>query len=111
MRLYRDNKSTISIAHNQVQHDQTKHKEIDRHLIKEKLDSGLIYTPYISTDHQLADILIKGLSSTKFQANLSKLGMKKSIHQLEGGVWKNEIKKVVILKRELGNPVIKRILL
>ena len=74
--LYYDNKSTINITHNPVQHDRTKHKEIDRHFIKEKLDSGLIYTPYISTDHQLAHTLIKGLSSTKFQANISKLGMK-----------------------------------
>ena len=75
MRLYRDNKSTISIAHNQVQHDQTKHIEIDRHFIKEKLDSRLICTPYVSTDHQLPDILTKGLSSIKFQASISKLGM------------------------------------
>ena len=49
MKLYCDNKSTISIAHNPVQHDQTKHIEIDRHFIKEKLDSGLICTPYVPT--------------------------------------------------------------
>ena len=47
MRLYCDNKSAISIAHNPVQHDRTKHIEIDRHFIKEKLDSGLICTPYV----------------------------------------------------------------
>ena len=34
------NKSAISIAHNPIQHDPTKHIEIDRHFIKEKLDSG-----------------------------------------------------------------------
>ena len=33
MRLYCDNKATISIAHNPVQHDRTKHVEIDRHFI------------------------------------------------------------------------------
>jgi hypothetical protein len=37
MRLYCDNKAAISIAHNSVQHDQTKHVEIDQHFIKEKL--------------------------------------------------------------------------
>jgi len=31
MRLYCDNKAAISIAHNLVQHDRTKHVEIDRH--------------------------------------------------------------------------------
>ena len=45
MRLYYDNKSVISIAHNPVQYDQTKHVEIDRHFIKEKLESGLIVRP------------------------------------------------------------------
>ncbi|RVW71223.1 Retrovirus-related Pol polyprotein from transposon TNT 1-94 [Vitis vinifera] len=33
-----DNKATISIAKNPVQHDRTKHVEIDRHFIKEKLE-------------------------------------------------------------------------
>lgn len=33
-----DNKAVISIAHNSVQHDKTKHVEIDRHFIKEKID-------------------------------------------------------------------------
>ena len=41
MRLYCDNKSAINISHNFIQHDCTKHIEIDRHFIKEKLDSGL----------------------------------------------------------------------
>ena len=75
MRLYCNNKSKISIADNLVQHDQTKHIEIDKHFIKEKLDSGLICTSYVSTDYQLADVFTKGLSSAKFHADVSKLGM------------------------------------
>jgi len=49
MKLYYDNKYAISIAHNLVQHDRTKHIEDERHFIKEKLDNGLICTPYVST--------------------------------------------------------------
>ena len=41
MRLYCDSKSAINIAHNPMQHNRTKHIEVDRHFIKEKLDSGL----------------------------------------------------------------------
>jgi len=29
-------------GHNSIKHDRTKHIEIDRHYIKEKLESGLI---------------------------------------------------------------------
>jgi hypothetical protein len=47
VRLYCDNKAAISIAHNPVQHDQTKHVDIDRHFIKEKLREGTICTPYV----------------------------------------------------------------
>ncbi|KAG6536500.1 hypothetical protein ZIOFF_001558 [Zingiber officinale] len=58
MRLYCNNKYRISIPHNPVQND--KHIEIDKHFIKEKLKSGLICTPYVSTYKQFADVVIKG---------------------------------------------------
>ena len=85
MRLYCDNKFAISIAHNPLQHDRTKHIEIDRHFIKEKLDSGLICTPCVSTDHRLVDIFIKGLSSTN-RARVSKLRMENIYSLALGGV-------------------------
>jgi len=75
MKLYCDNKSAINIAHNPVQHDRTKHIEVDRHFTKEKLVCGLICTPYVSTQSQLADILTKGLNDIKFEIIISKLGI------------------------------------
>ncbi|KAL5567394.1 hypothetical protein UlMin_030558 [Ulmus minor] len=75
MKLYCDNISAISIAHNPVQHDRTKHVEIDRHFIKEKLENGVICIPYVTSEGQLADFLTKGLSSPTFHSILSKLGM------------------------------------
>ena len=75
MRLYCDNKAAISIAHNPVQHDRTKHVEIDRHFIKEKLNSGTICIPFVKTSEQLADVLTKGLGSRPHHYYLSKLGM------------------------------------
>ena len=51
----------INIAHNQVYHNRTKHVEVDRHFIKEKLDSGQVCTPYICTMNQLADVFTKGI--------------------------------------------------
>ena len=76
MRLYCDNKAAINIAHNPVQHDRTKHVEIDRHFIKENITSGVICTPFVKTGDQLADIFTKGVGSRQFHFMLSKLGLR-----------------------------------
>jgi len=76
MRLYCDNKAAISIVRNPVQHDRTKHVEIDRHFIKEKLRECIICTPYVKTREQLADMLTKCVSSGTLHSALSKLGMR-----------------------------------
>jgi len=75
MRLYCDNTSAITIAHNPVQHDRTKHVEIDRHFIKEKLEAGVISFPFVRSELQLADVLTKGVTSRVFNESLFKLGM------------------------------------
>ena len=75
MKLYCDNKSTINIAHNSIQHDRTKHIEIDRHFIKEKLEEGVVCMSNVPSEHQLANILTKGLNSSMFHDLVFKLGM------------------------------------
>jgi hypothetical protein len=75
MKLYCDNTSAIEIAHNPVQHDRTKHVEVDRHFIKEKLEAGIIIFPFVKSEDQLADILTKAVASNVFDVSLDKLGM------------------------------------
>ena len=75
MRIYCDNKAAVSIAHNPVHHDRTKHVEVDRHFIREKIDNGSFCMTYIPTKEQTADILTKGLHKPHFEDLVNKLGM------------------------------------
>ncbi|CAN6579818.1 unnamed protein product [Malus baccata var. baccata] len=50
MVLYCDNQAVREIANNPVKHDRTKHVEVDRHFIKEKLDVKMIEIPYMKIE-------------------------------------------------------------
>ncbi|GJU50763.1 ribonuclease H-like domain-containing protein [Tanacetum coccineum] len=62
--LFCDNSSAIQIAANPVMHEKTKHFDIDVHLIREKVASGLIKPVKVDSEKQIADILTKGLGRT-----------------------------------------------
>ena len=66
MNLHCDNKEAIEIVQNLVQHDRTKHVEVDCHFIKEKLDQKLIRFPFVKSKNQLANILTKVVSGKVF---------------------------------------------
>ena len=66
-----DNKFTIQIAKNPVQHDQTKHVEIDRHFIADTISKGTTSLTYI----RLFDILTKALPKPTFDDFTFKLGL------------------------------------
>ena len=75
MKLYCDNNSAINIAHNLIQHNRTKHIEVDGHFIKEKLEEGVVCMSYVLSEHHLANILTKGLNSSIFHDLVFKLRM------------------------------------
>jgi hypothetical protein len=70
-----DNKSAINIADNPVQHDRTKHVEIDRFFIKEKIDEGVLVLGHVSSSKQVADCLTKGLGLKECELACNKMGM------------------------------------
>lgn len=75
VKLFCDSKAVCDIAHNPIQHDRTKHVEVDRFFIEEKLENEIITLPRVKSEDQLADILIKAVSSQNFSKVLNKLGM------------------------------------
>ena len=75
MKVYCDNKAAIAIAHNPVLHNRTKHVEVDKHFIKEKIEEGMIFMSYIPIAEQIADVLTKKLYKRQFNYLVDKLTM------------------------------------
>jgi len=51
---------------NHVQHDKTKHVEVDRHSIKEKIEDSSIELPFVKSEDQLTNIFTKVVTGKTF---------------------------------------------
>jgi hypothetical protein len=65
--VYCDNISVVYLSNNPVQHQRTKHVEIDLHLVREKVAIGQVRVLHVPTTSQFADVFTKGLPSSVFE--------------------------------------------
>lgn len=59
--VYCDNISVVYMSHNPVQHQRTKHVEMDIHFVHEKVTLGHICVLHVPSSSQFPDIFTKGL--------------------------------------------------
>jgi predicted transcriptional regulator of viral defense system len=64
--VYYDNVSTVYLSTNPVQHQRTKHVEIDPYFVHERVAVGDVRVLHILTTSQVTDIFTKGLPSSVF---------------------------------------------
>ena len=70
-----DNLNATYTCKNPVFHTKMKHLALDFLFVREKVAQGLLTVHHIPTEHQLADLLTKPLSKSRFHFLLSKIGV------------------------------------
>jgi hypothetical protein len=63
--IFEDNQACIALSVNRITSKRSKHIAIKYHFIREKIENREIELKYISTEHQLADIMTKPLSKPR----------------------------------------------
>ncbi|GJX80990.1 ribonuclease H-like domain-containing protein [Tanacetum coccineum] len=83
--VYCDNVSVVYLSSNPVQHQRTKHIEIDIHFVHDLVTTGHIRVLHVPSRYQYADIFTKGLPTALFDEFRDSLSVRSSPAQTAGG--------------------------
>ncbi|GJU14371.1 ribonuclease H-like domain-containing protein [Tanacetum coccineum] len=83
--VYCDNVSAVYLSSNPVQHQRTKHIEIDIHFVRDLVTTGHIRVLHVPSRYQYADIFTKGLPTALFDEFRDSLSVRSSSAQTAGG--------------------------
>ena len=81
-------------------HERTKHIDIDYHLVRDKIQEGIIRNLHVSSKHQVANIMTKALEFPFFSSLVVKMGMHNLCTPSWGGVLKHNNKDAELNDRE-----------
>ncbi|GKA71472.1 ribonuclease H-like domain-containing protein [Tanacetum coccineum] len=76
--VYCDNVSAVYMSTNPVQHQRTKHIEIDIHFVRDMVARGQVRVLHVPSRYQYANIFTKGLSSALFEEFRTSLSVRSS---------------------------------
>ncbi|GKE59887.1 ribonuclease H-like domain-containing protein [Tanacetum coccineum] len=74
--VYCDNVTTVYLSSNPVEHQRTKHIEIDIHFVRDLVATGQVRVLHIPSLYQFADIFTKGLPTALFKEFCSSLSVR-----------------------------------
>nr|GFB63009.1 ribonuclease H-like domain-containing protein [Tanacetum cinerariifolium] len=77
--IYCDNVSVVYMSANPVQHQRTKHIEIDIHFVRDKVATGHVRVLHVPSHFQYANIFTKGLPYQLFAYFQSSLSVRTSL--------------------------------
>ncbi|VFQ96739.1 unnamed protein product [Cuscuta campestris] len=78
--VFCDNVSAVYLSTNPVQHQRTKHVEVDIHFVRDKVALGHVRVLHVPSSSQYADIFTKGLPSLLFLDFRQSLGIRPPPH-------------------------------
>ncbi|KAI3746178.1 hypothetical protein L6452_08601 [Arctium lappa] len=90
--VYCDNISSVYMSSNPVQHQRTKHIEINIHFVRDQVARGLVRVLHVPSSAQYADIFTKGLPSQLFNEFKTSVNVRNSPpDQTAGGCYRKAI--------------------